>query len=417
MQLYDDVRQCSLVLVEGLSAEDMQLQSMPDASPLKWHLAHTSWFFETFFLKPHPVKYKVFDPQFEYLFNSYYDAVGARHPRPMRGLLSRPSLTKIIQYRQHVDEAVRQRWHELSTEQEGILTIGLHHEMQHQELMVTDFKHALWQNQYALPHLSAPDSPGSQSGQTHWVHFAAGPGHLGHDMQQGFAYDCESPRHKVQLPSYALGQYPVNNRDWLQFINDHGYKRPELWLSEGFDQAQRNNWHAPLYWDLQDFQQSGDINDIRVMTWHGHRELDLDEPVCHISFYEADAFARWAGARLPSEAEWENAANKQALSGNFLNTDICHPRPVEKIEDKSETLAALFGDVWEWTQSAYSPYPGFRPAQGALGEYNGKFMVNQYVLRGGSCASSKEHIRSTYRNFFHPHQRWQFSGLRLAKDI
>lgn len=411
MTSFHSVRQQSLKLIQGLSAEDTQLQSMPDASPLKWHLAHTTWFFETFLLKAHKSDYPVFDDHFEYLFNSYYDSVGERHPRPIRGLLSRPSLEQILAYRAHVDHAMAQWLDALPENLRPILTIGLHHEMQHQELMLTDFKHALWQNRYALGEAASP-AP-RQLPCADWAEFSGGTVHCGHSGQTDFAYDSEGPQHTVQLAPYALARYPVSNQDWLDFMQDNGYRRPELWLSEGFTLARQHQWRAPLYWDMDTFIHSGNPADIRVMTWHGWQSLDLAEPVCHISLYEADAFARWAGARLPTEFEWEHAASLQAVEGHFLQSGRHHPRPVVEHKD---ALADIFGNVWEWTQSPFAAYPGFRPAQGALAEYNGKFMINQYVLRGGSCASAQAHIRPSYRNFFHPHQRWQFSGMRLAQD-
>lgn len=420
MMSYQSVRQQSVRLITGLSAEDTQLQSMPDASPLKWHLAHTTWFFETFLLKPHCDAYQIFDPRFEFLFNSYYDSVGARHPRPQRGLLSRPSLEQVLAYRRHVDDAMATWLNAIPEELKPVLTIGLHHEMQHQELMLTDFKHALWQNLYAFE--EQLPSPASHvpihSGRADWIEFSGGTVRCGHSDPTSFAYDCESPAHSVYLAPYALARYPVTNQDWLEFIADNGYQRSDLWLSEGFALAQQEQWRAPLYWDTEVFAVTQDPSDIRLMTWHGWQTLDPAEPVCHISLYEADAFARWAGARLPTEFEWEHAVAEQHVEGHFADSDAdsgkFHPRPATSAH--SAKPAGMFGNVWEWTQSPFSPYPGFHPAQGALAEYNGKFMINQYVLRGGSCASPGAHIRPSYRNFFHPHQRWQFSGLRLAKD-
>lgn len=417
LQRFKEVRQRSLTLMQGISAEDAQIQSMPDASPLKWHLAHTTWFFETFVLKPNTDTYQVFDGSYEYLFNSYYDSVGSRHPRPHRGLISRPSLERVLEYRQYVDKCMASSFDQFSAQQRAVIEVGLHHEMQHQELMITDFKHALWRNRYALTQLAPPDAVSSgYSGTNNWAEFNAGSKYLGTDASDGFAYDVEGPQHQVYMAPFALAKYPITNLDYLNFIEDGGYQNPEFWMSEGFDLAQREGWQSPLYWCLKRYQQSGQPEDIKVMTWGGYRALALNEPVVHISWYEADAFARWAGSRLPTEAEWEHAATQQQVVGHFLEDKLYHPRSLPEQTSQEQPLVALFGDVWEWTQSPFTPYPGFRPAHGALAEYNSKFMVNQFVLRGGSCASAAQHIRPTYRNFFHPHQRWQFSGLRLAQD-
>ncbi|WP_041523415.1 ergothioneine biosynthesis protein EgtB [Gilvimarinus agarilyticus] len=413
---YSNVRQRTLELIKGFSVEDMMLQSMPDASPTKWHLAHTSWFFETFILKPHAVNYRVFNDSYEYLFNSYYDSVGERHPRPNRGLLSRPSLDDILAYRHHVDTAMQAL---LSRPSAGavadIAVIGLHHEMQHQELMLTDIKHALAQNPVAMscPALNPRDTllqethnPPAQNAPHYlppFTTFAEGIYKIG-AQSAGFSYDCERPSHRVFCEAFALANRPVNNAEWLGFVRDGGYRDPSLWLSDGWSRCQAERWHAPLYWQ----EHNGSWYELRL---DGYHPLELNAPVCHISYYEADAFARWSGCRLPTEFELEVASSDSTIEGNFADSGHWHPRP----SDDSKTLQQLYGDVWEWSSSSYSPYPGFNPEQGALGEYNGKFMANQYVLRGGSCATALAQMRPSYRNFFYPHQRWQFSGLRLAQ--
>ena len=401
---YQRVRQQSQALIRGLSEEDMLLQSMPDTSPTKWHLAHTSWFFETFLLQPDLPNYQPFDPGYQYLFNSYYDTLGSRQPRGTRGMLSRPTLDEVLEYRNYVDTAMETL---LSYPDEGIknaATIGLHHEMQHQELILTDIKHALSQNYFALPDaLNA--NPGATNGvDRKFTQFDGGLVWMGTDAQNQFAYDCEQPRHRVFIQPFGLCNSPVTNGEWLDFIADGGYSRPELWLADGYACAQREAWQAPLYWQESD-------EGWRILTLHGYRFLDSREPVCHISYYEADAFARWAGYRLPTEFEWELAARDCAITGNFAERGVWQPQT----ESAHSGLQQIYGDVWEWTQSSFAPYPGFQAPAGALAEYNGKFMVNQLVLRGGSCATPQQQIRPSYRNFFYPHQRWQFSGLRLAR--
>ncbi|RUO25981.1 ergothioneine biosynthesis protein EgtB [Aliidiomarina minuta] len=401
---YKEVRMQSLRLTEGLSDEDMLLQSMPDASPTKWHLAHTSWFFETFLLQPHLSAYQVFDDSYQYLFNSYYDSVGERHPRPERGLLSRPSLRQVLAYREHVDKAMQQLLKQKPDKKIlDALTIGLHHEMQHQELMLTDIKHALASNPYGLPELT-PEANNNTPTDSTFTHFKGGLIYIGTDSDHEFAYDCEQPRHQVFLHEFNLRNSLVSNQEWLAFIDDGGYQKPELWLSEGWALCQQEGWQAPLYWRQKD-------GNWQTMTLQGYRPVHPAEPVCHISYYEADAFARWLDYRLPTEFEWEHAARTQPLTGHFADSGIWHPRQPEQ----QPGLKQMHGDVWEWTQSAFAPYPGFQPPKGALGEYNGKFMINQMVLRGGSCATAHQQMRFSYRNFFHPHQRWQFSGLRLAR--
>lgn len=403
---YQAVRAQSLALTESLSDEDMMLQSMPDASPTKWHLAHTTWFFETFLLQPHLPGYEPFDPDYQYLFNSYYDTVGERHPRPLRGLLSRPALPQVLAYRQHVDSAMETLLRAPDDEISAAVTIGLHHEMQHQELICTDIKHALSANPYATPAASKEQVTQSESvPAAHFIKFSGGLTHVGTNAESGFAYDCEQPRHKVYIPDFSLCNRLVTNHEWLEFINAGGYTNPKLWLSDGWATCQQEGWQAPLYW-----RQQGE-------TWltlnHDQcQPVDPNAPVCHISYYEADAFARWRGCRLPTEFEWEFASRELNIEGNFLESTHRLPQPVTS---KSDGLQQMFGDAWEWTQSPFSPYPGFMPPGGALAEYNGKFMANQWVLRGGSCATAQQQMRPTYRNFFYAHQRWQFSGLRLAK--
>jgi len=400
---YAAVRHTTEALVEGLTAEDCQLQSMDDASPVKWHLAHTAWFFETFVLEPFAPGYEPVDPAYRMLFNSYYVGVGTRHPRPQRGLLSRPSLQQVFAYRHAVDEHVRELLSReaLPAARERV-ELGLHHEQQHQELILTDLKHHFSGNPLAPAYRSA--APRSTAAPAlRFVAFEGGRASIGH-AGDGFAYDNESPRHDVLLAPFELGTRLVTAAEYVAFIDDRGYERPELWLSDGWDALQRGDWRAPLYWE----QRHGGW---RAFTLHGAVPLDPHEPVCHVSYYEADAYARWAGARLPTEAEWEHAAQRHPRSrGTFLEDQRMHPAPA-----RAELPTQLFGDCWEWTASAYLPYPGYAPAPGAIGEYNGKFMINQMVLRGGSCATPRSHIRASYRNFFPPGARWQFSGIRLAR--
>ncbi|RUO76155.1 ergothioneine biosynthesis protein EgtB [Idiomarina seosinensis] len=401
------VRAQTMKLIASLSAEDMMLQSMPDASPVKWHLAHTTWFFETFLLQPHLEGYKPYDKAYQYLFNSYYETVGERHPRPQRGLLSRPSLEEIVDYRQYVDDAMNLLLHAPSAEIETGVTIGLHHEMQHQELIQTDIKHALSLNPHALP-LDPEGSMHSGNSErlkaAEFLHFKGGLSFAGTDAESSFAYDCEQPKHQVFVPEFSLCERLVTNKEWLDFMADDGYKRPKLWLSDGWAMAQQEGWQAPLYWHREDGQWL-------TITHQRRQPLDLNAPVCHISYYEADAFARWRGCRLPTEFEWEHAAKSEECRGHFLEQGYSLPQPATG----KKGLKQMFGDAWEWTQSPFTPYPGFKTPEGALAEYNGKFMANQWVLRGGSCATAKQQMRSTYRNFCYAHQRWQFSSLRLAK--
>ena len=399
---YGRIRAATLALTAPLSAEDCALQSMPDASPAKWHLAHTTWFFETFVLEPHAAGYRSFDSAYRYLFNSYYNAVGGRHPRPERGMLSRPSLDEILAYRRHVDEAVLAA-NDLPA---GLIELGLHHEQQHQELILTDLKHLLSRNPLKPVYRRQwPLTPIRGRART-WIGFAGGLHEIG-DAGTEFAFDNETPRHRVWLEDFEIASHPVTHGDFLDFIGDRGYGRPELWLSAGWDVVRARGWQAPEYWQQRDGRW-------HTFTLHGEAPVDRNTPICHVSFFEAEAFARWAGARLPTEAEWEVAAQGAPREGNFVESGALHPLALRE-DPPPGTLAQAFGDVWEWTRSDYSPYPGFRPAAGAVGEYNGKFMSGQYVLRGGSCATPASHIRATYRNFFPPDARWQFSGLRLAK--
>jgi ergothioneine biosynthesis protein EgtB len=402
---YRAVRQATEKLCAPLSAEDCQAQSMADASPAKWHLAHTSWFFETFVLQAAAPGYRPFHPHYNFLFNSYYNAVGARHPRPSRGVLTRPSLEDVYAYRRHVDEqmsALLERRGVTAEDLVPVVELGLNHEQQHQELILTDIKHLLSLNPLAPVYRERATPPAGEAAPLAWREHGGGLCAVGH-AGGGFAFDNEGPRHQVYLQPFALATRLVTNGEFLGFIADGGYERPELWLSDGWDAAQSNGWRAPLYWE----ERGGAW---QAFTLAGRREVRAEEPVCHVSFYEADAYARWAGARLPTEFEWEVAAGGAEVGGNFAESEIFHPAPAAAAHHRQ-----LFGDVWEWTQSGYAPYPGYRPAAGALGEYNGKFMCNQMVLRGGSCATPRAHLRATYRNFFPPAARWQFSGMRLAK--
>jgi len=401
---YTAVRARSEGLVAPLSAEDACVQSMPDASPAKWHLAHTTWFFEHFVLTEHLPGYEVFHERFGYLFNSYYFTVGQMHLRPRRGLVTRPSLEEVLAYRAHVDAAMA-RLLELAADDAALaqlVTLGLHHEQQHQELILTDIKHLLAQNPLLPAYAQLPPAARSPAMPLEWVPGTAGiveVGHAGHD----FAFDNETPRHRTLLRDHALASRPVSNAEFREFIADGGYTTTALWLSDGWSTVMAEGWQRPLYWQ-EDLEQA--------FTLGGLRALDPAAPVTHLSYYEADAFARWAGARLPTEFEWETAAAQQRVAGNFADSGALEPRPAES----GPGLRQLYGDVWEWTASPYAPYPGFRPLAGSLGEYNGKFMCSQLVLRGGSCATPAGHVRPTYRNFFYPAQRWQFSGLRLARD-
>ena len=402
---YQNIRRATEQLCAPLSAEDCQVQSMDDASPVKWHLAHTSWFFETFVVERWVPSYRPFHPAYRILFNSYYQSVGRQHPRPQRGLLSRPTLDEVLAYRRHVDAQMVALLEAGSAFDADVVELGLQHEQQHQELILTDVKHLLSCNPLRPAYRDCPQPRDAASVPQSWQSFEEGIHWVGHDGA-GFAFDNEQPRHRVFIEAFELAARLVTNEEFLAFIDGGGYERPELWLSDGWNTVQARGWRAPLYWERRD-------DAWQVMTLGGLRPLRADEPVCHVSFYEADAFARWAGARLPREAEWEVAATDAVIDGNFVESQWLHPLPAPA---GGAGLTQLFGDVWEWTQSAYSPYPGYQPPAGALGEYNGKFMCNQLVLRGGSCATPRDHVRPTYRNFFPPDARWQFSGIRLARD-
>lgn len=405
---FDAVRGRTATLAAPIGAEDAMVQSMEDASPTKWHLAHTTWFFERFVLAELP-DHRAFDPAWDYLFNSYYQGAGPMHARPRRGLLSRPTLAQIADYRGAVEARMRARLRQgtLDAHLLDIIELGLQHEQQHQELLLTDIKHAFFSNPlHSVYREDLPRSRGEAAG-LRWITREESIAEVGHAMwpgPAGFASDNESPRHRVLVPGHALASRPVSNADFQAFIADGGYRTPGVWLSAGWDTVQSRRWSRPLYWDAG--QQA-------EFTLGGWRELDPDAPVCHLSYYEADAFARWAGARLPTEFEWEQAAQALPVDGNFVDSDHLHPRAAPTA---STGLQQMFGDVWEWTSSAYTAYPGYRPWPGTLGEYNGKFMDAQWVLRGGSCATSADHMRASYRNFFPSDARWQFAGLRLAKD-
>jgi ergothioneine biosynthesis protein EgtB len=394
-------------LAAALTPEDCALQSMPDASPVKWHLAHTTWFFETFVLERFAPRYAPFDPAFRVLFNSYYNAVGDKHPRPERGLLSRPDLAQVRAYRAHVASAVRDLLRDPPPEAAALIELGVHHEQQHQELILTDLLHLFSRNPvHPVYHPRWPLAPVAPQ-RLHWVGYEAGLLELGHGGA-GFAFDNETPRHRAFVAPFELASRLVTNGEYAAFIADGGYRRPELWLSLGWDTVAARGWSAPLYWERG-------ADGFCTFTLHGMVDIDPHTPVCHVSLFEADAYARWAGARLPTEYEWERAAAALPIAGNFLESNTLHPLP-QRDAGMPDRPAQMFGDAWEWTRSDYGPYPGFRPAAGAVGEYNGKFMCGQYVLRGGSCATPQSHIRATYRNFFPPEARWQFSGIRLARD-
>ncbi|MGB9473667.1 MAG: ergothioneine biosynthesis protein EgtB [Candidatus Udaeobacter sp.] len=414
---FHQIRDFTNRLCANLEPEDCVVQSMPDVSPTKWHIAHTTWFFETFILKKFSPGYRSEIPEYAYLFNSYYNAAGDMHRRDLRGLISRPTVRQAQRYRasidSHIDNLLTGADEKLLNEIEPMLILGFHHEQQHQELLITDIKHVFAQNPlYPVfrdrarpPGALKTSADGSAIRPCHFLEFEETIVAIGHDGH-GFAYDNEEPRHRALVHAFSLASRPVTNGEYLAFIADNGYSRPEFWLSLGWMTVNEQRWQAPLYWTMRDGKWW-------YFTLSGFRPVDESEPVTHVSYFEADAYANWAGARLPTEFEWERAALDCPIEGNFVDDENFHPRA--RMEN-DKRLHQMFGDVWEWTRSAYSPYPGYRAAPGALGEYNGKFMCNQYVLRGGSCATSRSHIRCTYRNFFQPEKRWQFTGIRLARD-
>ena len=405
---YTATRQATEQLCAPLETEDYVIQATPDVSPTKWHIAHVTWFFETFLLKPHLPGYEPIDPQYEYLFNSYYNTIGPQYDRPSRGLLSRPTVAEVYAYRAHVDRAMLALLEGASEAQMAevgpAVTLGINHEQQHQELLLTDIKYNLSINPLRHAYHTV-ELPRRRSAPLAWHDEDGGVVEVGHDGS-GFSFDNESPRHEALLKPYRIASRPVTCGEYAAFVEDGGYTRPDLWLSEGWGTAQAEGWEAPLYWERID-------GDWWVFTLSGMQRLDEHAPVCHLSYVEADAYARWAGVRLPTEQEWEHAAAGAPVRGNLAETGLFQPVAPG---GNGAGLQQLYGDVWEWTQSAYLPYPGFTPVEGALGEYNGKFMVGQMVLRGGSCVTPGSHIRATYRNFFHPADRWQFQGVRLAAD-
>jgi ergothioneine biosynthesis protein EgtB len=419
VEQYQQVRNQTTELVAGLSPEDQMVQSMPDASPAKWHLAHTTWFFETFVLVPHVTQYVPYDERYHFLFNSYYKQLGHHPNRAIRGTFSRPTSDEVRSYRAYVDKNIRELLDRgASPEVCRLLELGLNHEQQHQELIITDIKHAFWLNplrpsyQPATTKVRGATTERAEVALRAWCCFDGGIHHIGHDTP-GFAFDNELPLHAVFIEPFCIASRLVTNQEYLAFISDGGYKRPELWLSDAWDHVCRNGWTAPLYWEPAG-------NGWTQFTCGGTAPLDPGEPVCHISFYEADAFARWAGKRLPSEFEWEVATGALKNTGdagaNLLESRTYHPHPPVDANSPQTGMHQVFGDAWEWTSSPYTAYPGYRPPAGAEGEYNGKFMCNQMVLRGGSCATPRSHIRKSYRNFFPPQTRWQFAGIRLAHD-
>jgi ergothioneine biosynthesis protein EgtB len=409
LENYQKTRKVSERICHPLEIDDYVIQTMPEVSPPKWHLAHTSWFFETFVLQPAlGTKYRPFDPRFNYLFNSYYKGVGFHQPRPQRGLLSRPTTEEVYGYRSYVDEQMAKfiakdgRWLEYAP----LMELGLHHEQQHQELLLTDIKHIFFSNPLRPAYQKNIVKKPQRTAELEWKNFPGGLIEIGH-TGDGFHFDNERPRHRVLMEDFRLASRLVTNGEYLRFMEDGGYENPLLWLSDGWERVMAEQWRAPLYWEKHE-------GSWRQMTLGGMQAVDPEEPVCHVSFYEAAAYAHWAGRRLPREAEWEHAATAETVAGNFYESGLLRPSTPDG--ETKNSMTQLFGDVWEWTQSPYLPYPGFKPAAGAVGEYNGKFMCNQMVLRGGSCLTASSHIRLSYRNFFFPQDRWQCTGIRLAED-
>ncbi len=406
LERFQQIRSLTEEICQPLAIEDYVIQSMPDCSPTRWHLAHTSWFFETFILAKQIDGYVSPNPAFEFLFNSYYNAVGDQYPRMKRGILSRPTVQEIYDYRQAVDRHM----HALLSDSiddalQSVVEIGIHHEQQHQELMLTDIKHVFGQNPLFPKYLDDDTlhNTSDMPQKLDWVEFQAGSTKIGH-RDASFCYDNELPVFETLLQDYALANRLITNHEFQAFMDDGGYERPELWLSMGWSTVQSESWKSPFYWYLHN-------HEWHEFTMHGLRPVLATAPVTHLSYFEADAYARWADARLPTEFEWEHASRTVPIEGNFVDDRRYHPQPASP----GDGLRQMFGDTWEWTSSQYTPYPGYKAAPGALGEYNGKFMCNQFVLRGGSCATSANHIRPTYRNFFPPEARWQFTGLRLAR--
>ncbi len=409
------VRDFSTQLCRELQPEDYVVQSTPDVSPTKWHLAHTTWFFETFVVKVWQPRYRSEVPQYAFLFNSYYNAAGDMHRRDLRGLISRPTVAETYRFRETVDECViallERADAALLSEIEPVMILGIHHEQQHQELLVTDIKHVFAQNPlYPVfrERDEANNPPARSAAPQKFVEFDEAVVAIGHEGS-AFSYDNEGPRHRALVGPFCLSNRPVTNGEYLAFMEAGGYTRSEFWLSLGWTTVQEQRWDAPLYWSRRD-------GEWWSFTLSGFRKIEESEPVTHISYFEADAYANWDGARLPTEFEWERASTGLEIEGNFVDTQRFHPTPASATGSDAD-LQQMFGDTWEWTRSAYLPYPGYRAAPGALGEYNGKFMCNQMVLRGGSCATSRDHMRATYRNFFQPEKRWQFTGVRLARDL
>ncbi|HTU00835.1 MAG TPA: ergothioneine biosynthesis protein EgtB [Candidatus Sulfotelmatobacter sp.] len=406
---FQAVRRTSEQLCETLATEDFVLQAMEDVSPPKWHLAHVTWFFETFILRPHLPGYRPLNERYRFLFNSYYNSAGPQYYRPARGLLSRPTVAEVYVYRAHVDAAIQTLVAEIDEARlpdiSGLIVVGLNHEQQHQELLLTDIKYSLSVNPLRPAYYKVQPPRGSATPPLRWLGFEGGLCDVGHDGS-GFAFDNEWPRHRTYLRPFKLASRLVTNGEYLEFMKAGGYRDWRFWMSEGWKLIQAKGWTAPLYWEQVDGTWS-------TQTLAGLLPLDEHAPVSHVSYYEADAFAQWAGRRLPTEHEWEHAASRQRHTGHLMDSGVYHPLPALGLETD---LEQMIGDVWEWTRSPYAPYPGYQPLSGPLAEYNGKFMVNQMVLRGGSCVTPASHIRITYRNFFPPDARWQFSGIRLAED-